>query len=79
MERDLVDWAARIYKHVVVKDDRIHVITDKVRQEQDRLIAEKPRRKAVSVYFTVDHLLGHAWVSIGTSTINLVLVQGEIA
>ena len=79
MERDLVDYASRIYKHVIVKDGRIHVITDKLRQEQDRIMAEKPRRKAVSVYLTVDHMLGHAWVTIGTSTMNLVLVQGEIA
>ena len=78
MERDLVDYASRIYKHVIVRDGSIHVITDKLRLEQDRLIAEKPRRKAIRISMTVDHMIGHAWVEIGTSTMNLTLVQGEV-
>lgn len=79
MERDLCDYARRIYLNVIASEDGIIKIVEHIKREQDRIIAEKPRRNAVSVGFTVNTIVPGAWISIGTSTMSLTLVQGEIA
>ena len=78
MERDLVIWASRIYKNVLVRDEFLPVVVDRINREQDRLLAEKPRRRKVGVGFSENHLRPGAWVHIGSSTINLALVLGEV-
>ena len=78
MERDLVIWASRIYKNVLVRDEFLPVVVDRINREQDRLLAEKPRRRKVGVSFTENHIRPGAWVHIGSSTINLALVLGEV-
>jgi hypothetical protein len=79
MERDLVDWAARIYSHVLVTEAGIAVIVRKISEEQDRIIAEKPRRQRVRVDAGInEYYPGHAYVAIGSSQMNLQLVQGEV-
>ena len=52
--------------------------TKELSAEQERLLAEKPRRRKVSVSFTENHIRPGAWVHIGSSTINLALVLGEV-
>ena len=80
MERDLVSYADRIYKHVLVTEAGIAVIVRKIIEQQDRIIAEKPRRQKVRVEAGInEYYMGHAYVTIGTSQMNLQLVQGEIA
>lgn len=80
MERDLVEWARRIYTNVLVTEDKIHVIAQKILDEQARLLAEKPRRRPVSVSWGENPVIfGHEWLTIGNSQMNLTLVLGEIA
>ena len=80
MERDLVDWAGRIYTNVLVTEDKIHVIAQKICNEQKRILAEKPRRSQVLVDWGENPVVfGHVWITIGSSQMNLTLVQGEIA
>ena len=80
MERDLVDFARRIYTNVLVTEDKIHVIAQKICNEQKRIIAEKPRRSQVLVDWGENPVVfGHVWITIGSSQMNLTLVQGEIA
>ena len=80
MERDLVEWARRIYTNVLVTEDKIHIIAQKICGEQARLLAEKPRRQQVRVDWGENPVVfGHAYITIGASQISLVLVQGEIA
>lgn len=78
MERDLCDIARRIYMHVIVNEDSVDRITNYLKLQQDVIIAQKPRRKPVSIGFTQNHISGGAWVEIGTSSISLTLVQGEV-
>ena len=78
MEQDICSLAKRIYTNVIVDSDKIHKIVDYLKLQQDIIIAQKPRRKPVSIGFTENHIVPGAWVNIGSSTINLVLVQGEI-
>lgn len=79
MERDLVSWASRIYNHVLVTEAGIAVIVRKISEEQDRIIAEKPRRQRVRVDAGInEYYPGHAYVAIGSSQMNLQLVQGEV-
>ena len=79
MERDLCDLARRIYIHVLVEEGSIYKITDYLKLQQDIILAQHPRRKAVRIGFTQNHICPGAWVEIGTSNINLTLVQGEIS
>ena len=80
MERDLAEWASRIYRYVLVSEAGIAVIVRKISEQQDRLIAEKPRRQRVRIEAGInEYVQGHAYVLIGTSQMNLTLVQGEIA
>lgn len=80
MERDLVEWARKIYTNVLVTEDKIHIIAQKICGEQARILAEKPRRQQVPVSWGENPVVfGHVWITIGSSQMNLVLVQGEIA
>ena len=80
MERDLVEWARRIYTNVLVTEDKIHIIAQKLYGEQVRLLAEKPRRQPVDIDWGENPVVfGHVWITIGSSQMNLTLVQGEIA
>ena len=79
MEQDLCSIAKRIYLHVLVDSEKLYKMTDYLKLQQDIILAQHPRRKAVSIGFTENHIVPGAWVNIGTSTIHLVLVQGEIA
>ena len=78
MEKELSAYAERTYKHVLFTEDSILAITQVLQSEKASILEKKPRRRAISIYCTVDHILGHAWVHIGTSAINLALVRGEI-
>lgn len=80
MERDLVEWARKIYMNVLVTEDKIHIIAQKICGEQARILAEKPRRAKVPVSWGENPVVfGHVWITIGSSQMNLTLVQGEIA
>ena len=79
MERDLVSWANRIYSHVLVTEAGIAVIARKILEQQDLILAEKPRRQKVRVEAGInEYYMGHAYIVIGTSQINMQLVQGEV-
>ncbi len=79
MERDLVSWANRIYRNVIVSEAGIAVIVRKISEEQDRIIAEKPRRQKVRVEAGInEYYMGHAYIVIGASQVNMQLVQGEV-
>ena len=79
MERDLVSWAERIYSHVLVSEAGIAVIVRKISEQQDRILAEKPRRQKVRISAGInEYYMGHAYVTIGSSQMNLQLVQGEV-
>ena len=78
MERDLCDIARRIYTNVIVHEDSISRITNYLKLQQDVIIAQKPRRKPVSIGFVHNDITQCAWVEIGTSNIHLTLVQGEV-
>ena len=78
MEQDLCSLAKRIYTNVIVDADKLHKIVDCLKLQQDIIIAQKPRRKPINIGFAENSMAPNAWVNIGTSSINLVLVQGEI-
>ena len=78
MEQDICSLAKRIYTNVIVDADKLHKIVDYLKLQQDIILAQKPRRKPVSIGFTENHIVPGAMVNIGSSAINLVLVQGEI-
>jgi hypothetical protein len=78
MEQDICSLAKRIYLHVLVEDSKICKMVDYLKLQQDIILAQHPRRKAVTIGFTENHIVPGAWVTIGTSTMNLVLVQGEV-
>ena len=80
MERDLVDWARKIYTSVLVTEDKIHVIAGKLAEHQQHILASKPRRHPVNIDWGENPVVfGHVWITIGSSQMNLTLVQGEIA
>jgi hypothetical protein len=80
MERDLVEWARKIYTNVLLTEDKIHIIAQKICAEQARILAEKPRRQQVLVDWGENPVVfGHAFITIGSSQMNLTLVLGEIA
>lgn len=80
MERDLVDFARRIYTNVLVTEDKIHVIAGKLAEHQQHILASKPRRQPVNINWGENPVVfGHAYITIGASQMSLVLVQGEIA
>lgn len=79
MERDLVEWAERIYENVLVSEAGLAVIVRKISEQQDRILAEKPRRRPVRISAGINEfVMGHAYVTIGSSQMNLQLVQGEV-
>ena len=80
MERDLVEWARKIYTNVLVTEDKIHVIAGKLAEHQQHILASKPRRQPVNIDWGENPVVfGHVWITIGSSQMNLTLVQGEIA
>ena len=79
MEKDLVEWARKIYTDVLVSEDKIHAIAQKICAEQARILAAKPRRQEIPVSWGESPVVfGHAYITIGSSQINLRLVQGEV-
>ena len=79
MERDLVDYARRIYEHVLVSEEGFEVIVEHIEKEQRRILSERPRRQRVIISYGVsDFVPGHAYITIGSSQMNLTLVQGEV-
>ena len=78
MEKDLVSYAERSYLHIILSEEAIAYIADSIDREQNRILAEKPRRRSVSVTYGVsDYVPGHAYVTIGSSQMNMQLVMGE--
>ena len=79
MERDLVDYARKIYLNVLVNEDRIDHIVEHILKHQNVILALKPRRSRCLVSSGInDFVAGHAYITIGSSQMNLTLVQGEV-
>ena len=79
MERDLVDYARKIYLNVLVNEDRIDNIVEHILKHQNVILALKPRRSRCLVQSGINEFVsGHAYITIGSSQMNLTLVQGEV-